>query len=209
MSYSCGKDSTLALHKMMQQKKEPIALIVMVNEEVNRSYFHGADIQMLKRYEKALGIPMIQAPSRGTDYHTSMEAALKKAKKMGAEFACFGDIDIEENRTWSETRCRNTGLEPVFPLWQKNRTENVYDLIRSGYQCLIKSINNKLLPKNLLGKILDEQVIQEFSKYGIDVCGENGEYHTLVIDGPLFRHPISCKTGRILDFGDYSAITVE
>lgn len=206
MSYSCGKDSTLALHKMIQRGNEPAALVVMINKDVNRSYFHGADPAMLKQYEEALGIPMIHAPSEGRDYHIAMETALKQAKSMGAELACFGDIDIEQNRAWGEERCKNTGLIPIFPLWQNDRTQNVHELIAAGYRCLIKSINNTLLPKSLLGKILDEDVMREFSNCGIDVCGENGEYHTLVVDGPIFRRPIACRTGRILDFGDYSAI---
>lgn len=209
MSYSCGKDSTLALHEMIQRQNEPIALIVMMNQDVNRSYFHGADSRMLKRYEEALQIPVLCAPTQGDDYHMAMERALREAKELGAEYACFGDIDIEENRAWCEERCKNTALKPVFPLWQNDRRQNVDDLIKEGYRCLIKSINNALLPKSLLGKFLDEETLQELSEQGIDVCGENGEYHTLAIDGPIFCHPVPYKTGRILDFGAYSAIEIE
>lgn len=208
MSYSCGKDSTLALHKMLNQY-ESAALIVMINKDVNRSYFHGADQGMLKQYEEALGIPMICAPAEGRDYHLAMEEALKKAKAMGAELACFGDIDIEENRAWGEERCKNAGLKPVFPLWQKDRRQNVYELLELVYQCLIKSINNTLLPKSLLGRILDEDAVREFSKCGIDVCGENGEYHTLATDGPVFYKPLSFQVGDVLEFGDYAVIDVK
>ena len=208
MSFSCGKDSTLALHKMIAAGNCPVALIVMVNKNMDRSFFHGADRAMLRRYSEALDIPMIEAETDGMDYHVKMEAALKRSMQMGADLACFGDIDIEGNRRWSEERCRNAGIEPVFPLWNAGREDNVRELLSLGYECLIKSINNTLLPKSLLGKIIDEQTVSVMKKAGIDICGENGEYHTLTTDGPIFKEPILLKTGRILDFGDYSVIDV-
>ena len=208
MSYSCGKDSTLALHKAVASGHTPVALIVMVNKEVRRSFFHGADSDMLKQYSKALEIPLISAASGGEDYHLEMEKALAKAKEMGAEAACFGDIDLEQNRAWSEERCRNTGLKAMFPLWHAGREENVHELISLGYKCMIKSINNTLLPKSLLGRIIDEEVLRQMAECGIDLCGENGEYHTLTVAGPVFRTPLHFETGEILDFGDYSAADI-
>ncbi len=115
MSYSCGKDSTLALHHMIGQGHEPIALLTMVNETVDRSFFHGADYKMLQAYSEALRIPLLLTSAKGENYHLAMEESLRKASEMGAEAACFGDIDIEANRQWAEERCNNTGLE-AFPL---------------------------------------------------------------------------------------------
>lgn len=208
MSYSCGKDSTLALHKMIEQGYTPVALLIMVNEKVDRSFFHGADYKILQAYSKALDLSLLITPTEGENYHMAMEESLIKAKSMGAEAACFGDIDIEGNRKWAETRCKNTGLQSIFPLWNRNREENVYELIELGYQCLIKSINNTLLPKTLLGSYIDENAIEEMRVHNIDICGENGEYHTLVINGPIFKHQIPYKTGEILDFGDFSVVDV-
>ena len=208
MSYSCGKDSTLALHKMIEQGNEPVALLVMVNEKVDRSFFHGADYIMLEAYSKALGLPLLITPSEGENYHIAMEESLCEAKKLGAEVACFGDIDIEDNRKWAEERCKNAKIEAVFPLWHRNREENVYELIERGYKCLIKSINSTLIPKTLLGKYIDEAVIEEMRRCGIDICGENGEYHTLVVDGPIFKNSLPYKTGEVMDFGDFSIIDV-
>lgn len=209
MSYSCGKDSTLALHQMLAQGDQAVALLVMVNKDFERSYFHGADYEMLKRYEEALQIPMLLVPTEGERYHLAMEEALRKAKSMGVEFACFGDIDIEGNRAWSEQRCENTGLEAVFPLWHKGRKENVQELIKLGYQCLIKSIDGTKLPKSLLGKVLDAQTVGIMEQCGIDVCGENGEYHTLAVDGPIFHNPIAYTLGDVLDFGTHSVIEID
>ncbi len=208
MSYSCGKDSTLALHHMIRQGHEPVALLTMANQEVDRSYFHGADYKMLQAYSDALALPMLITPTAGENYHLSMEQSLRKAMELGAEAACFGDIDIEGNRAWCEERCKNAGIRSVFPLWQRDRLENVHEIIRAGYKCLIKSINNTLLPKDLLGKILDQEVLEEMQRCGIDACGENGEYHTLVMDGPIFHKPMAYKTGAILDLGMISVIDV-
>ena len=208
MSYSCGKDSTLALLKMIEQGNEPVALLVMVNEKVDRSFFHGADYIMLEAYSKALGLPLLITPSEGENYHIAMEESLREAKKLDAEVACFGDIDIEGNRKWAEERCKNAKIEAVFPLWHRNREENVYELIERGYKCLIKSINSTLIPKTLLGKYIDEATIEEMRRCGIDICGENGEYHTLVVDGPIFKNSLPYKTGEVMDFGDFSIIDV-
>ncbi|MBR3785525.1 MAG: diphthine--ammonia ligase [Firmicutes bacterium] len=208
MSYSCGKDSTLALHKMIEQGHKPVALLVMVNENIDRSFFHGADYAMLEAYSKCLELPLLITPSEGERYHLAMEESLRKAKAMGAEAACFGDIDIEGNRMWAEERCANAELEAVFPLWQRNREENVYELVELGYRCLIKSINNTLLPKSILGKFIDDVSISMMKDCGIDICGENGEYHTLVVDGPIFKEKLPYQTGKLIDFGDFSIVDV-
>lgn len=208
MSYSCGKDSTLALHKMLKQGHEPVCLVVMVNETAGRSYFHGADSTMLKRYSQALSLPMITCPSEGSDYQLAFEIGLKKAKAMGAQAVCFGDIDIEQNRQWEEERCKTVGLTPCFPLWQRAREEIVHEVLRLGYKCLIKSINQRILPKELLGTFIDEESILVMKSAGIDICGENGEYHTLIVDGPIFQKPLSFQIGDNIDFGDYAVVDI-
>lgn len=209
MSYSCGKDSTLALHKMLEQGHEPVCLVVMVNEAVDRSYFHGADPAMLERYSKALALPMILCPAKGETYQAAFETGLMKAKAMGAEAVCFGDIDIEENRRWEEERCRAVGLTPCFPLWQQGREELVHELIRLGYKCLIKTVNRAALPMELLGTYLDENAVSVMKSAGIDICGENGEYHTLTVDGPIFREPLLFQVGENLILGDYAAADIK
>jgi len=209
MSYSCGKDSTLALDRMISGGNECVALVIVMNSAQGRSYFHGADEKVLERYEDALGIPLIKCPSDGYDYHLAIEKGFLRAKEMGAEAVCFGDIDIEGNRAWAEERCVNAGLSSVFPLWHRNREENVKDIIEKGYRCVIKSINNTLLPKDLLGRYVDDDSVRIMKDAGIDICGENGEYHTLAEDGPLFRKSMGFIRGEILTFGDFSVIDIQ
>ena len=132
LSYSCGKDSTLCLHKMLEAGAEPMALLVMFNPEAGRSYFHGVDPALLREYGEALELPLLAVPTGGEEYHLSMEAALRRAKEQGAELVCFGDIDMENNRAWGEERCRNVGLEAVYPLWHHDRQENVREVLARG-----------------------------------------------------------------------------
>lgn len=208
MSYSCGKDSTLALHKMMEQGHEPVCLVVMVNEAAGRSYFHGADPAMLRRYSEALALPMITCPAEGATYQSAFEEGLVKAKGMGAEAVCFGDIDIEQNRQWEEDRCQSTGLIPCFPLWRQGREEIVHELLRLGYQCLIKSVNRTVLPMSLLGTVISEESISVMKAAGVDICGENGEYHTLAVGGPIFQKPLLFQIGKNIELGDYAVADI-
>ncbi|MCI8483085.1 MAG: diphthine--ammonia ligase [Lachnospiraceae bacterium] len=209
MSYSCGKDSTLALHKMLEQGHEPVCLVVMVKEAEERSYFHGADPAMLERYSEALNLPVITCPADGASYQSAFEKGLLKAKNMGAEGVCFGDIDLEQNRKWEEERCKALQLVPFFPLWQRGREEIVYEIVRLGYQCLIKSIDRRVLPMELLGRVLDETSILDMKAAGIDICGENGEYHTLTVDGPIFQKRLDVQIGDQIELGDYGVVEIK
>ncbi|MBS1310069.1 MAG: diphthine--ammonia ligase [Oscillospiraceae bacterium] len=208
LSYSCGKDSTLCLHKMLEAGAEPMALLVMFNPEAGRSYFHGVDPALLREYGEALELPLLAVPTGGEEYHLSMEAALRRAKEQGAELVCFGDIDMENNRAWGEERCRNVGLEAVYPLWHHDRQENVREVLELGYRCLIKTLDRRVLPRHLLGRVMDRAMVEEMTACGVDVCGENGEFHTIAVDGPVFHRPIPYCVRQLLDLGDYSVADI-
>ena len=136
------------------------------------------------------------------------EAALRRAKEQGAELVCFGDIDIENNRAWGEERCRNVGLEAVYPLWHHDRQENVREVLDLGYRCLIKTLDRRVLPRQLLGRVMDRAMVEEMTACGVDICGENGEFHTIAVDGPVFHRPIPYCVRQLLDLGDYSVADI-
>ncbi|MBE6039118.1 MAG: diphthine--ammonia ligase [Anaerofustis stercorihominis] len=209
MSYSCGKDSTLALQKLTDMGNECIALLVMVNENAGRSYFHGADYELMEKFSAALDIPLIVCPSDGYDYHIKFEEGLKKAKDLGAEAVGFGDIDLEGNRQWGVDRCENAGLGYFYPLWQRDREDVLSEIIDAGYECIIKSVDKSKLGTEFLGRKLTHSLIEEMKNTGIDACGENGEYHTIVVNGPVFRMPLDVKVGDIIDFGSHAAVVIE
>ena len=208
VSYSCGKDSVLSLHKMLEAGHTPVGLLVMVNQNMRRSWFHGVDPQLLQCISDALNIPLILCESDGDNYHTKLENGLMIGKEMGADACVFGDIDIEGHLTWCKERCETAGLGCIHPLWHRDREENTNEVISLGYQCVIKCIHNQVLPKTYLGQVLDFDMVEDMKKLGIDICGENGEYHTVVLDGPIFHHPVLYECRKIYDFGAISAVDI-
>lgn len=207
-AFSTGKDSMLALHRMVSNGHEPIGLIVMFNTNAQRSWFHGADRLLLKKISDSLNIPLYCCETDGNDYNEKMEAALLHAEEMGAEACVFGDIDIVDHKLWNESRCEKAGLTAVLPLWNESRESLVRETVRSGYKCLIKCMHPGKLPESFLGKIIDDAVLEEMKLYGIDLCGENGEYHTIVVDGPLFRYPVPYSLGNLLRLEHVFAIEI-
>lgn len=199
MSYSCGKDSTLALHRMIKDGNKPLGLLVTVDKEENRSFFHGVPEDMLKQVSESLGIDLFLVKCEGDEYEKKFEDTLLKAKNMGAEACVFGDIDIEHHRKWCTDRCNAVGIKAIFPLWQEEREKLTYEFIDSGYKAVIKNVKLSCLGEEFLGKVLDRDIVSKIKLTGSDPCGENGEYHTFVYDGPLFKKEIPFKVkGNII-----------
>ena len=207
-AFSTGKDSILALHRMVKAGHEPAGLLIMYNTGAERSWFHGADHKLIERISESLDIPVYYGASDGNDYMEVFEEQLGKAAEAGAEACVFGDIDIENHREWDEERCREAGLRAVLPLWQESREDLVRETIAEGYSCVIKCLHKEQLPESFLGKTLSNEVLDEMEEYGIDLCGENGEYHTVVLDGPLFKKKIRYTLGDILELEYVTAIEI-
>ncbi|AYE35266.1 Dph6-related ATP pyrophosphatase [Clostridium septicum] len=201
MSYSCGKDSTLALHRMIKSGNIPLGLLVTVDKKHSRSWFHGVPKKVLKEVSKSLNIPLLLVECEGEEYEYSFEKILKEAKNnLGADSCVFGDIDLEEHRTWCTDRCNKVSMEAIFPLWNEGREKLTYEFIESGYKAVIKNVKLEFLSTYFLGKVLNKDIVNEIKATGADVCGENGEYHTFVYDGPLFNFRIKFNTnGNILN----------
>lgn len=199
MSYSCGKDSTLALYRMIQQGHKPSALLVTVDKKAGRSWFHGVPNELLDEVSKALDIPLMIVESSGTDYEVTFKEALIRAKEnLGIDSCVYGDIDLEGHREWCTDRCEEAGIEAVFPLWQEGREDLVYEFIDSGFKTVIKNVNLQWLGEEFLGKTLTREVVHDIKATGSDACGENGEYHSFVYDGPLFKNPIDFEAAGIV-----------
>lgn len=209
ISYSCGKDSTLALHKMLEQGHTPVGLLVMVNKEKQRSWFHGVDLELLEDISASLEIPLIKCEAYGEEYHLCLEAGLRSAKAQGAEVCVFGDIDIDGHKKWCKDRCDAVDMDAIFPLWHRDRVENTMEAINLGYNCVIKCVINDCLAQDFLGKALNEDIVKHMVERGLDACGENGEYHTITLGGPIFHKQISYECKEIIDFGIVSAINIE
>ena len=202
VSFSCGKDSTLALYKAMQSPNEVKALITTINKD-SRSWFHGVNDELLHEISNSLGIPLYKCITDGSDYEKAFEDTLEQIKKdHGIEGCVFGDIDIELHRKWTEDRCKNVGIEAVLPLWQADRRECVDEFLNLGFKAVIKCVQLNKLPNDILGKVLNSELVDFFVKIGVDACGENGEYHTVVVGGDkLFKKEIPYKIGEYNEYG--------
>ncbi|MDX8335188.1 MULTISPECIES: Dph6-related ATP pyrophosphatase [Cetobacterium] len=196
VSFSGGKDSMLSLHRVISLGFEPIALMTTINKNNGESWFHDISTNLLKQVSLAVNIPLLLVECEGDNYENSFEAALKNMKNLGAEACVFGDIDIEHHRQWCEERCNNIGIEAIFPLWKENREKLVQEFLSLGYKAIIKKVDLKSIGNDFLGETLSPEILEKIKLTGADVCGENGEYHTFVYNGPIFSKEILLKISK-------------
>ena len=209
VSYSGGKDSTLALYHAMQVGKA-IGLIVMLEEQGLRSRSHAMSMEIIQAQANALGLPIITASSSWNDYETEFLKLLADAKQQGAEVLVTGDLDMPEYGCWHDRITQQAGLKLCMPLWQRPHREVIEEFIQLGFKTMIVTVNLNLGMKvDDLGKILTLDYIQELENRGIDPCGEGGEFHSTVIDGPLFTVPIAVRKGDILYHENYAFLALE
>lgn len=209
VSYSGGKDSTLALYHAMQVGKA-IGLIVMLEEQGLRSRSHAMSMEIIQAQANALGLPIITASSSWNDYETEFLKLLAHAKQQGADVLVTGDLDMPEHGCWHDRITQQAGLKLCMPLWQRPHREVIEEFIQLGFKTMIVTVNLNLDMKvEDLGKILTLDYIQELENRGIDPCGEGGEFHSTVIDGPLFTAPIAVRKGDILYHENYAFLALE
>ncbi len=189
-SYSGGKDSMLSIYRAMKKGLEPVCLIITYNKDRNLSWFHGVPKQVLDSVSSSLGIPIWLIETDSKNYTKNFEQGLKKAKDLGAEVCIFGDIDLQAHFDWCDERCQNVGLKSCFPLWKENRKDLVFEFLDSGFKTKFTVINNSMLDDKFLGMTMTKDICLEIESLGADACGENGEYHTFVYDGPIFKNKI-------------------
>jgi diphthine-ammonia ligase len=202
-SWSGGKDSCYALMLAVQQGYVPKVLLSVLNEQGKISRSHGIPQQILEAQAKAASLPIETIASSWADYEKKFIAGLQKLKDgYETEHAVFGDIDFEAHRQWEEKVCHLAGLQVVLPLWKQDRKELVLKMLNTGMQTMIVSCNDTMGEK-YLGQLLTAQLIDELEKMGIDACGENGEYHTLVLDCALFENAIQVKVTEKLHHENY------
>jgi len=205
-SYSGGKDSVLAIKRAVDAGLRPLGLINMFKTDAKRSWFHGMSEDLLQKASESIGIPLSIIRTTGVQYEENYETALKEAKERGAEVCVFGDIDLEGHLRWCSARCENTGMEPYFPMLKEERKKVVYEFIDAGFSAIIKIVDTSRLPDVFLGRTLTREVVDEIEKSGADICGENGEFHTFVFDGPLFKNKVKFTVGGMIMQDKYAVL---
>ena len=190
LSYSGGKDCILAMYRKIKEGWTPVALLTTIKKSSPESWTHGLTFDSLEEVSKSLDLPIIYVECEASEYEERFEDKLRIAKDMGAETVVYGDIDIELHKKWGVDRAENSGLNYEFPLWQEDREKLVHEFIDSGFKALIKKVNLNYMSSDFLGKTLTKDLIEEIKATGSDACGEDGEYHTFVYDGPIFKNRI-------------------
>ncbi len=207
-SWSGGKDSCYAFYKETLLGYKPTVLLNVMNESGDRSRSHGIPKEVLQAQAEAIGLPIHFFSSTWTDYEKNYIKHLKDlVETFKPTHAVFGDIDIESHRAWEEKVSKSANIEAVLPLWQQDRKQLVLDMIADGIEAIIVSCNMQLGPE-FLGKKIDESLLKALEDLGVDTCGENGEYHTLVVNAPFFKHKIEVEVTGGLVSSDYNFASI-
>ncbi len=191
ISWSGGKDSCYAMQQAKTDGIIPVALLNMMNENGQRSRSHALSTNVLHAQAAALGLPIVLQPSTWTDYENHFINNLKQIKAdYQIEAVVFGDIDLQAHRDWEEKVCAAAGLKAILPLWQLNRKQLVTSMINDGIAANIVSCNTTM-GVQYLGRVINQSLVTDAESIGVDACGENGEYHTVVTNCKLFKQPLA------------------
>jgi len=199
VSWSGGKDCMLALHRFLKNPKNKVdCLINMCNSEGTHSRSHGIKKQLIQVQANCMEIPIIQKATNKEEYAKKFKDIINELKNENIDTGVFGDIYLKEHRIWIEQLCNEMGIMPVFPLWETNTTDLLKEFINEGFKAIVVAINNIKLTNNWLERIIDNEFLDDVIQLkNIDPSAENGEYHSYVYDGPLFKKPVSFTKGKI------------
>lgn len=203
VSWSGGKDSCYAAMLAQQEGYTLKGFLNILNEEGATSRAHGIPAPLLQKQASAADVPIQLIASSWQQYEQKFLEALQKAKKdWNITHVVFGDIDLEEHRAWEEKLCAKAGLTAALPLWKKNRKALVLQMINEGMEMLIVSCNTTMGAR-FIGKRFNHQLVQELEALGIDPCGEEGEFHTLVTGCKMFQNPFAVSVSTPFLHNDF------
>lgn len=182
-----------AMYRFLASKdNEVVSLVNMCNGEGEKSSSHGLDKYLLEKQSEAISIPLLQPLIENNSYEYSFKKAINELiEKYDINSGVFGDIHLEAHRQWIERVCGDMGIQAVFPLWGMKTDDIIRDFVNVGFRTIVVSVRKGLLGKEFLGRMIDDGFIEDvYSCPDVDICGENGEYHTYVFDGPVFNKEV-------------------
>jgi diphthine-ammonia ligase len=192
VSWSGGKDSCLAGYKAILEGVDVSHLLNFLSRDGRKSVSHGIKSELLCAQAEVMGIPITQRRTTWKTYEQEFKKAASKLKRLGVEVGVFGDIDSRPHRDWIERVCGDMGIKPVWPLWKQERESVVNEFIGAGFVAVVVATKADLLGEEWVGRRLDKNFVEDLKKHqNVDICGEDGEYHTFVIDGPIFKRKIN------------------
>ncbi len=195
-SWSGGKDSCFACYQAIGKGYNISHLVNFISKEYQRVSFHGTEAKLIQLQAEAIGIPLLQKETTGNRYEQEFKEAVKSLIPDGVTGMVFGDIYLPEQKDWVERVCRELGIEAIEPLWGQNPERILLEFINAGFEATIVSAKSDLFDDKWIGRKVDREFLNHLKDNNIDPCGENGEYHTFVTDGPLFQKRIKITRGR-------------
>ncbi len=200
--WSGGKDSAVALHTLLQRiDVRIVALLTTVTEGYERISMHGVRRELLQRQAQSIGLPLheVRIPPQCINpiYEARMEAALRQHLDQGVRKVAFGDIFLEDLRAYREKNLARIGMTALFPIWKRDTRDLIREFHANRFRAVAVCIDPKILASSFAGRELDDSFFRDLPP-DADPCGENGEFHTFVFDGPIFHSPIPVRTGEIV-----------
>ena len=206
LSFSGGKDSMLALDRAIRRGWPVTYLLNLYDEASERVRFHGVHTTLIQAQADALGIPLLSKPTSPESFELVFLQALDDLRQRGVDAIIFGNIHLADVRAWYEERTTGHDLLHLEPLWGESVETLAREVIQRGYHAVLTSVELARAKETWLGQPLSETLLAEFAAAGIDLCGERGEYHTFVSDGPLFRSPVPIRLGERVSMPGYALI---
>jgi diphthine-ammonia ligase len=198
-SWSGGKDSCLAAYLALGQGYKVSHLVNFISQEFKRVSFHGTEARLIQLQSRAIGIPLLQKQTTWQEYEQEFKEAVRSLLPRGVKGMVFGDIYLDEHKEWVERVCGELGIEAIEPLWNKDTEEVFTAFVDAGFEAVIVSAQAELIDEGWVGQRLDRKFLAYLKSRDVDLCGENGEYHTLVVNGPLFKRRIEIIESKTIN----------
>jgi uncharacterized protein (TIGR00290 family) len=200
MSWSGGKDSCLALYELQRSRKyRVVALLTTLTRDYDRISMHGVRRVLLEQQADSLGVPLhqilITKAATNEEYESRMAEAFAKYREQGIDTVVFGDLFLEDIKTYRDQFLARYNMRGLYPVWRRDTTEFLADFIRLGFKAVITCVDGKVLDSSFAGMMIDEKFLSVLPP-NVDPCGENGEFHTFVFDGPNFKQQVSFSIGE-------------
>jgi len=202
LSWSSGKDSAMALYRVLNAKDyEIVCLLTTITDQFHRVSMHGVREELLDVQAESLGYPlekvMIPYPCPNQVYEEKMANVLSVWKSKDVRHVIFGDLFLEDIRKYREERLAQIDMTPVFPLWMSDTKQLAWEMLKVGFRAVLTCVDPKKIAPAFVGRFFDESFLKSIPPQ-VDPCGENGEFHTFVYDGPVFKRPISVRVGELV-----------
>ncbi|QBQ07190.1 diphthine--ammonia ligase [Sporosarcina pasteurii] len=207
-SWSGGKDSAMAYYRAFKTGAVPKKLWTMFEEDKKRSKSHALPIEVVQAQAEQLGVPLMISGADWAGYEEQFLSAMRSCVEAGISYGVFGDIDLEDHLEWVRKSCEKVGMTAIHPLWMEPPRKLLEEFIAVGFEAYVIVIDAKRVPAQFIGRKFTIELMDELEALGIDSCGESGEFHTVVVDGPIFQERVPIKFDEVIVQNNYHFMPV-